>query len=434
MDFTPDKIVERVKEYLPSKEVLLRYKKLNEDDIKLRQQYQLDSPGADLCVTSYSGRLLLVPPWHVLNRTPKDIKGIDYARSVFEGSSFIPQLDKIDPKKIVSGNIVLHGPRMKRLHSSLLALGYDVPTDKIAQAVYDLALILGEKVMRTSAGLPSRAYIRPRGTVGKNGWGVAARANDPVELGAIMFNWAFYFEDPIRIYQGTGLKALIFLDAQRLSPIVGKLSANYPIVGGVGKKAKDMGYDEAILLAPHGYNPKTKKREYVLAQEGKAALKKIEAGQDFADGPGEGIIAVVTKGDKKELWYPPESVNQLKSTTMAYVVEHLAPNIGFKVIEKPFGFYELKKNLIDNVIMVGNAVGLAPVGEIGVVHPTHGMSQKIKMPITAATKMLVKQYQSELDGLTKPSHQSLLTPVDIHSEDAIKARSIVYDAFANYYV
>lgn len=430
---SPEHIGQRVESYLLPPEVQRRYEHPTEDDLELRRQYRSDSPGADFSVVSYHGALKIVPPWHALNRTPRDIKGIDYARSVFEGSSFIPVTHLQEPTLITHGNLVLHAPRMKRLHESLSALGYDVRTEELSQAVFDLAAILGETVLRTDDGLPSRAYIRPRGTVGKNGWGVAGKPDDPVELGAIMFNWPFYFKDPERIYHGDGLKALIFMDKQRHDKIIGKLSGNYPVVGGVSARAKEMGYDEALILAPHGHDPRTGGIEYMRWEQGVETQKRMRRLQHFSDGPGEGIIAVVRKGQRHELWYPPSSVNQLKSTTMAYVVDHLGPELGFEVVERPFGFYDMAHEEM-NIIMVGNAALLAPVGQIGVFQPdtNEPESEPIIMPIMPETRMLAQTYQDQLAGKVA-SHPSLLMAVDLDSSEASQAREMLYGNYGNYF-
>lgn len=422
-----DTLPRRVTEHLVPRELIEKHRYPTDRDLEEREGYRLDSPGADFCWVRFGGKSYIVPPWSDWNRSSNDSKSGDYARAWFEGGSLRPNLRRKD-----EGNIILHQPKMERFIVSGKALGYTVTSDDVSQAVYDLTTILGSKIMVTSEGVPSRAYIRPRGKVGRNGWGVAAKDNDPIEKGAIAFNWPYYFKDPERIYgvDGSGLNTTIFLDQQRASQIKGKISANYPIVGGVSQIAREIyGDDDAIILAPHRYDPATGKRVITLAQEGETALLRLHESADFADGPGEGVIAV--KG--RELWIPPMSVNQLPSTTMAYIAKYLAPALGFTVVEKPFGFYELRGGEIDNVFMVGNAALMAPVGQFRVIHPQKGQVELIKRDISQAARELVLQYMAELDGVRDASHESLLTPVYPNSQEAQKAKQILYNHYEPYF-
>src|SRR3989344_5482615 len=154
---------QRVYVHLPPKEVLQR--PLVEEEIEAREVHRKQFPGADFEYVTRYGKPYIVPSWHNWNRIAPHSKGVNYAKGVIDGGSFRAVPDKDNPSRIDHGNIILAGARNERYGNSWLALGYNVPTGEMSQAVYDLAAILGEAVLRNPDGIPSRAYIRPYGVV-----------------------------------------------------------------------------------------------------------------------------------------------------------------------------------------------------------------------------------------------------------------------------
>ncbi|OGK12499.1 hypothetical protein A3C98_01400 [Candidatus Roizmanbacteria bacterium RIFCSPHIGHO2_02_FULL_37_15] len=418
----------RVYAHLPSSNILQRSP--TDDEIETREKHRKIFPGADFTIATKEGKLYFVPSWHDLNRIRGDAKGVHYAKAIFEGGSFVPVTERENSTKVTHGNIILARPRNKRYRKSWQALGYDVETEDFNQCIFDLAAVLGENVLKGPDGEIGRAYIRPAGVVITEGTGVGSAADDVIFNSVYIHYFPSYFPGrDERIYHGDGLNVTIFLDQQRLEPIVGKLARNYPLVGDLTRRARELGDEEAVLLAPYGFNPITGGHIRRFAQDGENALIELLLYQYFSDGPGEGLIAVSARNGRRELWYPPEFVNQLPSTTMAYICRYLAPDLGFKVIERPFGFYEIRKGLVDNIIMVGNAVGAAIIGNQRIIHPSKGEIEVISMPISEPAKLIRDAYADQISERTPPSNPSLLTRVDFNSPQVTRAREILYNAW-----
>lgn len=429
-----DNIESRIYTHLPSPQVL--HRPMSELELKSREKHRKNFQGADFTFVTHEGQFYYVPAWHEYNNFRADSKAVHYAKALFEGGSFMAVRDSENPDIINHGNIILATERNARFRRSWRALGYEVPSEEINQGVFDLAAVLGENVLRGPDGVIARAYIRPYGAVIQEGVGVGSDPNDEIYQGLYIRYMRSYFPGrEIKIYEGSGLDVVVFLNQQRLEPIFGKLARNYPLVGDLTKRARQLGAEEALILAPHGFDPETGGIKRIFAQDGDAALTELFEYGHFSDGPGEGIIAVRQNYGKNELWFPPNSVNQLPSTTMAYVCKYLAPHLGFTVVERPFGYHELRQGKIDNVLMVGNAVGVAPIGSIRTIHPDAGRGEleKIEMTITQPAELLRDQFFLEITESIPASDSSLLTRVDFKSREAEKAREILYNAWNTHF-
>lgn len=423
--------------HLPPTEI--RDKPLDDDDLQLRAEYRSNLPGCDFVLTTHNGRPYFVPPWHRWFTLPAAAKAIHYAKVDIDGGSGRAVVNKQDPTKIDHANIVLSDRRMDRYKASWKALGYDVPFHEVEQSTFDLMMILGERILRTGEGIPSRAYLRQFGAISTIGVGVAGASTDKIFEGIYMNNMPSYFSEEAtkRIYESKdeGLHATVFLEEQRLAPIKGKIAANYALAGGLSKVAREtFNDDEAIILAPHAYDERTGGVIRVFASDGPEALNYMLRFQHFADGPGEGLIAVKKYANGTvEIWIPPKSVNQLDSTTMAYISHHMAPEMGYQVIERPFGFHEVRNGMVDTVIMVGNAVGAAPVKHYRVVLSEGSLVDEFSTSVSEEARAIRDEYSNRVEERKIIPGDPLLTHVDIHSPQAQKAREIMYNAWQRHF-
>lgn len=428
-----DSLNARVFNNLPPYEV--RSRRPSEDELALREKVRQKLPEADFVYTSHLGKQYITPAWHTWTQIPSYSKGGQYAKQAFDGSTYMASVSENDAKTITHGNLILYNERVGRFERSIASLGYDGSRHNLAQETYDLATILGEKVLRNPDGTGGRAYVRPYFLVDEIGVGVGSADTDSLYFGLYMANFPSYFkpEETKRIYEGDGLYATIFLDEQRRSPILGKVGANYAFPGNLTKRARALGDDEAIILAPHAYNTHGSEPVRVYSDQSDEALDYMAKYQHWSDGPGEGLIAVKEFPNETVVWIPPKSVNQLDSTTMAFMRNHMLPEMEYTVIEQPFGFHEIDDGLIDSVIMVGNAVGAAPVGKYRVIHPTLGqLGEPKKLKICKAAKDIRDGYRGRLKG-TIPTPPFFLTPVYFDTPQANQTREMLYNAFEHYF-
>src|SRR3989338_8438326 len=267
-----DSLEQRVYTHLPPSEIFNR--PIIDEEVEAREIHREKFQGADFELVTRKGKFYFVPSWHRWNAVAPHSKGVNYAKGVIDGGSFRAAVDPNDPTRIDHGNIVLADARNKRYVSSWRALGYEVAGQEMSQSIYDLCTILGEGVLRDSEEMPTRAYIRPHGVVSEIGTGVGTSDIDEIFHGLYIRNFPSYFPGKEgRIYQSEGLYTTVFLYQQRLEPIPGKLTRNYPLVGDLTKRAKVLSDDEAIILAPHGYDPSSKKIKRVFAQDWDDALE-----------------------------------------------------------------------------------------------------------------------------------------------------------------
>lgn len=412
----PERVVESetlartVEKYLPSKEILEAYPFPDPISLDRKAVFEDKHPGSKYSLVYFhrEGKLVIVPTWHPINTTPIPTHGGDYASGAFEGHSLEPV---VKDGEIVGANLILHEKRMARLKKSVEARDFSLPVSlsELSQGISDLASILGEDILRSPAGVPCRAYVRPEARPGAGGLGLGVKKDHQIDTSVLCWNWPSYFTDPERVYQGSGLVAIAFPE-QRLEKITGKHASNYGAAGTIGNRARALGGDEAIYFGPYLVRPVDRKMEDIQIHSKHDISELLRFGV-LADGPGEEIFAITSSG---EIWYPPMNVNKLGGTTLNYLIEHIAPNLNIVTRERPFNLLDIETGLIVSLLFAGNAARLAPIGEVRVFG---GNSQEpwvtVHLTVSPIARRLMARYEAEVRAQIAPSHPSLLTPVDL---------------------
>lgn len=353
-------------------------------------------------------QVVMCPPHSILNFSPNQQHRADYATGVWEGSSAEAMLDKNNHVKAV--NVILHRPRLARFIRSLKARGYHLamPIEKFGQLILDTVAVHGVDVLRADDGTFVRAYIRPSAGSGVGPWGVSLAPGYFIESSVLIFRWGSYFPDVTRI-NAEGARTVI-TGAQRMFPIVGKHASNYGAASTDGTLARSLKYDELIYLAPYGIKNGT------LDFNFKDFAEMMQYGV-LADGPGEEILAVLADGET--IIYPPMRVNRLGGTVLDYIVKYLAPALGLKVREQDITLDQIRTGKVAGLAFVGNAVKVTPLAKIDIVRPgkdSHA-GEKVETLFESSMHPTIKkirdQFLDELCGKKPPSHETLLTPVDL---------------------
>lgn len=353
-------------------------------------------------------KVVMCPPHSVLNLAPNQQHRSDYATGAWEGSSAEATLDKNG--NISEVNVILHRPRLARFARSLKSRGYNIamPLEKFGQVILDTVAVHSPEVLLADDGTPARAYIRPSAGSGVGPWGVSLAPGYFIESSVLVFRWGSYFPDVARI-EKEGARAVI-TGGQRMFPIVGKHASNYGAASTDGSLARNLKYDELLYLAP--YCIKDGSLDFSMRNFNEI----IEYGV-LADGPGEELLALLKDGET--LIYPPMRVNRLGGTVLDYVVKHLAPALGFKVREQDITLEQIRSGEIIGLAYVGNAVKVTPIGKIDIVRPSldglggEKVETLFEAEIHPAIIKIRDQFAAELSGKKPPSHDSLLTPVDL---------------------
>ncbi|CAL7964012.1 conserved hypothetical protein [Gammaproteobacteria bacterium] len=353
-------------------------------------------------------KMVMCPPHSALNLAPNQQHRSDYATGAWEGSSAEPMLDKNN--NFVGINVVLHRQRLARLIRSLRARGYDchIPIEQFSQMILDVVAIHGFDMVTADDGSPARAYIRPSLGTGVGPWGISFKPEHFIESSALVFRWGNYFPDAARVNKD-GLRAVI-TGVQRMFPIMGKHASNYGAAAMDGSIARSLQYDELIYLAPYGL--KNGNLDFGIRDFDELMRYGV-----FADGPGEEVFAILKDGET--LVYPPMRVNRLGGTVLDYIVQHLVPALGLKAREQDITLEQIRKGEIAGLAFVGNAVKVTPVGKIDIVKPAANMQSGEKVEILAefgihpTVAKIRDQFLAELCGKKQPSHESLLTPIDL---------------------
>jgi branched-subunit amino acid aminotransferase/4-amino-4-deoxychorismate lyase len=353
-------------------------------------------------------KMVICPPHSILNLAPNQQHRADYATGIWEGSSAEPILDKNN--KIVDVNVILHRPRVARLTRSSRARGFNSPVslEKFSQSILDIVAVHGFDMLFADDGTPTRAYIRPSMGTGVGPWGVSFKSDYFIESSALAFRWGSYFPDAARIAK-EGAKAVI-TGVQRMFPIMGKHASNYGAASMDGGIARSLQYDELIYLAPYGL--KNGELDFGIRNFDELIRYGV-----FSDGPGEEIFAILKDGET--LIYPPMRVNRLGGTVLDYIVKHLAPALGLKVREQDITLEQIRKGEIVGLAFVGNAVKVSPIGKIDIVKPSaetqsgEKIETLVDFGIHPVVAKIRDQFADELSGKKKPSHESLLTPIDL---------------------
>jgi hypothetical protein len=353
-------------------------------------------------------KMVICPPHSILNLAPNQQHRSDYATGAWEGSSAEPVLDK--DNKMVGINTVLHRPRLARLVRSLRNRGYSSVLDieKFSQSILDVVAIHGFDMLTADDGAPTRAYIRPSMGTGVGPWGISVESDYFIESSALVFRWGSYFPNVEGIAKNGARVAIT--GVQRLFPITGKHASNYGAASMDGGVARNLKYDELIYLAP--YCVKNGELDY-----GVRDFEELTRHGAFSDGPGEEIFAILK--DEETLIYPPIRVNRLGGTVLDYVTKHMAPAMGLNVREQDITLEQIRNGEIVGLGFVGNAVKVTPIGKLDIIKPTedHQSGEIVETLIDSGIHPVVAkirdQFADELYGRKKPSHESLLTPVDL---------------------
>ena len=353
-------------------------------------------------------KAIMCPPHSLLNLAPNQQHRTDYATGCWEGSSAEPILD--ENNNITGANVILHRQRLARFVRSLKARGYNLsmPIEKFGQLILDTVAVHGTETMVTDDGKPTRAYIRPSAGSGVGSWGVYLTPDHFIENSVIVFRWGSYFPDVERVAK-EGVRAVI-MGSQRMTPIIGKHASNYGDASSDGSLARNLKYDEFIYLAPYGI------RDGEMDANFKDFDDMMRHGV-LSDGPGEEIFAILPDGET--LIYPPIRVNRLGGTVLDYITKHLAPSLGLKVREQDITLEDIRSGKIEGLAFAGNAVKVTPVGRIDIVKPgaTATEGEKVETLFDGGLHPVVAkirdQFADELSCKKPPSHESLLTPIDL---------------------
>lgn len=423
-------IRERARSYLLPKEIRDDYPAPAYFDRRAKEKAEKFKPGASFVVSSYEGQLTIVPIDHPAYRqTPEINHRGEYGSGIFEGLSALPVVDA--DGQIVGANIILLDERMKRLQTSLRSRGMQdmVDVDKLRQAIIDIVAVNAEGILwDAQRGKPSRAYIRPSIGPGDGPLGVGIKPGlHEIMQSVVAFNWPDYLDSEKAL--SIGLTAVVCPRWQRLNPITGKNSSNYGDAGVVGNEAREVG-DEALYLAPYvevESDSGERERRHILAQAGQKERRLLMRYGVLADGPGEGVIAITRDG---KIFYPPgdedetKSVNQLRSTTLHYVVEHLAPKLELECEERAFTLEDIRRGKIVGLCYVGNAAKITPIGRIALFSDLPSQvgspEELIEIGVSELARQLASRFEDEINGRVKPAHPSLLTPVSLEAGKIMK--------------
>ena len=354
------------------------------------------------------GQMVMCPPHSSLNQAPNQQHRGDYGTGIFEGSSAEPVVDATGT--ITGINVVLHQPRMARFVRSMQNRGFElpVPIEQFSQSMLDIVAVHGTDILMSDDGKPTRAYIRPAAGPGVGPWGVSFKPGYSIEASNIIFRWGSYFPDAERVYQTGGVKAVI-TGVRRMFPIKGKHASNYGAAASDGNIARSMNYDELVYLAPYGIRD----GQQDFSVNSFDDLVKYGA---FSDGPGEEIFGVLKDGET--LVYTPMRVNRLGGTVLNYVITHMAPRLGLKTVERDITLADVRSGEIAGLAYAGNAVKVVPIGSVDLVRPlSDHEGEKVETLIDSGIHptmaRLRDQWEHEVTGKSKPSHESLLTPIDL---------------------
>lgn len=373
-------------------------------ELKVRAEKYL--PGAKYASIYFheEGRMILVPP--ELTIISQFGHAIDYASGVFEGGSVVINETTGQP------NIILNQPRLERLFDRSLPsrnLQSSINPAEMAQAIHELITANGLDLFRHPDGQTPgyvRAYIRPSiQPASLAGYGISRRPGYPVDVGIAVWAWPDYL--PPELAQNGGVAAIT--GHQRLFPITGKHASNYGAASVEGTLARSLGCDELIYLAPYLID----KSGHLYWQDPNCQGIKLEDGV-IADGPGEECLALTA--DQTTIVYPPMRVNRLGGTVLAYIIEHMAKSLGLVTQEKDITLRDLQNGKYAGLAMVGNAVKVTPMRELN-LYSGNSLRDVIELfpsgDVPEMLELLKQRWEGETRGLIQPSHESLLTPVNL---------------------
>lgn len=403
----PDALADRIQDYLPPQEILsIPPSPL---DLQRRDTYRKYRPNGDFSLTLYQDKLRIVPSWHPLNTTSIANNSSVYGTGSMETLTLEPVVDRND-----QASIVLLPPRLTRLYSKALpAREINPPVDEetFSQGIVDLMAVLGTDILKNNDMGSIRVTVGPgAGKFGKSAVG------QPVNLSVESYGTSRSLPNkPLAITAGPN---------QRLSPFLGKHSSHYGEAGRIGQVAARMGGDDAIFFAP--FEASDPSQTHYLTP-GSSNLKDQMMRLALANGLGAEVMAINKDGT---LLLPPLGVNRLGGVTSQYIKDHLAPDLSVETEEKLFSLQEIESGEITALMLVGNAARVSLVGEI-IMHDDTKRFSSLKLPKPTTSKAISAVFEAQSKSIVRPSHYSLLTPVDIN--DGAKAMAILEDKFADWF-
>ncbi len=217
---------------------------------------------------------------------------------------------------------------------------------------------------------------------------------------------------------------VLFMDQQRITPIVAKEARNYGNGSSLAERAKQFGAGEILFFGPYTVDPETRAiSEYVNNVQGKIATEKLLESGVLADGMGEEIIGIM--GDT--LVFPFPDVLNLEGSTAKYIGSEMAPKMGLKVRNLRFSLKDIRDGTIKALLFSGNAVKVCPIAEI-IVCDTSGVLETLKLnPENPTSKRVVKRFLQEIAGEIPPSHPSLHTRIEFSPEARAKLDEVYRD-------
>ncbi len=355
-------------------------------------------PGSVFMSVHFKGRDYWVPEGHPMTRLSPEVSPKDYAPGVFEGMS------------LYGNHIPLFEAKMQRLERSLIGRGITNLKDHLDTADFrDIILLTAEinapTVTVDKEGNPIRAYGRPSVSVRNGSMGVGIKPDHELGAAVEFWGWAHYL-DPDK--SKTGLSVIASDKWKRTDQLTGKYNSSYAEGMVIGKIARDLGADEAIMLGgiTDGRKSQFRKREVV-------------------DGIGEEVFYRVGR----TFIFPPSDNGRLGGTSMDNFQRHIVKELGFDSKVDVVTLDDLKSGNIEAMYMNGNAVELALVKEVWYYQglPKIGIQPDvIEIGVSDIDRHLGEYYHLQLTGHIPSLNPRFSTPINIKRGEALKTELMKY--------
>jgi branched-subunit amino acid aminotransferase/4-amino-4-deoxychorismate lyase len=432
-----ERALAHVKKYLPPTDLMEQFPATRYLTGEKRKLAEDAYPGADFVLSYYKGKPVMMPPWFPEFSSLFDINPpAQYGTALFEGGSLVAATK--DGKATGRANIILEKPRERRLEKSMDAqmLGGQLDMPEFQKGIRDLAAVNAQTVLVDQKGNPTRAYIRPTVFTNDNSLGVGMKPQKGIKAEVAIWRWGEYYgltQEGLDNVLQNGLRTVVSPQVQRREEITAKRASNYGEPSVLSKKAQDLGYHEALYLAPFVLG-EGGELEYVSGQDEKS-IDKLAKDGILADASSAevGLLVEDNKNPDKpyaEFWYPPKKVNRLGGTVLEYFKEHTInhikatnKNLDITSQETTFSLSDIKELQKQGYqvtpMVLGNAATVLPIGELGVVNNLKTAEKddkpldKIETPPTELARQLCMLYRKEITGETSSTSDELLTEIDV---------------------
>ena len=284
---------------------------------------------------------------------------LHYGTGAFEGIRAYKQ-------KKGGGAVFRLSEHLERFHDSFKIMGLTIP--------YSIDELTKASIEVCKANKFDECYLRPIAFIADGPTGVYPGPTPPIDVAILTWEWGKYLGDK-EAAEGANLKVSSYLRPHVNSVMTkGKISGQY-VTGVIAKmEAKNLGYDEALMLDPEGY---------------------------LTEGTGENLFMV--KGGIIKTT-PLNSI--LNGITRATVMEHLKRQ-GHEVVEQRFTRDELY--CADEVFLTGTAAEITPVSKIDSRAIGRGAAAGRPGPISSK---LQKEYDALVHGELQPEYaRKWFTPI-----------------------